>query len=91
MRQFLDDGRIEFGPAQSDDAQLRAEIVSCLARSPWLDARGVEVHVFGGQVRLEGSVPERKTARAIKEIAQRCEGVRGVDERLRVARPGRQR
>jgi osmotically-inducible protein OsmY len=87
MRQFLDDGRIEFGPAQSDDAQLRAEIVSCLARSPWLDARGVEVHVFGGQVRLEGS----KTARAIEEIAQRCEGVRGVDERLRVARPGRQR
>jgi osmotically-inducible protein OsmY len=87
MREFLDDGRIEFGPARSDDAQIRAEILSCLAKSPSLDTRGVDVHVFGGQVRLEGRVPERKTARAIKEIAARCAGVRSVEERLRVARP----
>jgi osmotically-inducible protein OsmY len=47
------------------------------------------VHVFGGQVRLEGRVPERKTARAIKEIAARCAGVRSVDERLQVGRARR--
>jgi osmotically-inducible protein OsmY len=87
MRQLLDDGRIEFRPARRD-AQIRAEILSCLAHSPWLDTRGVHVRVVGGEVRLEGRVPERKTARAIKEIAARCTGVRGIEERLQVARPG---
>lgn len=86
MRQFLDDGGVEFRPAVGD-ARIRAEILSRLAHSPWLDSRGVDVRVSGGDVRLEGRVPERQTARAIKEIAARCDGVRGIDERLRVARP----
>lgn len=89
MREFLDDGRVEFRPAPSDDAQIRAEILSRLKMNPWLDASGVDVHVFGGQVRLEGRVPERKTARAIKEIAARCAGVRSVEERLQVGRARR--
>lgn len=84
MREFLDDGRIEFRPARRD-AQIRADILSCLARAPWVDSGAVEVRVERGEVRLEGSVPERRTARAIREIAAQCAGVRGVAERLRVA------
>jgi osmotically-inducible protein OsmY len=84
MREFLDDGRIEFRPARRD-TQIRADILSCLARAPWVDSRAVEVRVERGEVRLEGSVPERRTARAIREIAAQCAGVRGVAERLRVA------
>ncbi|HSD43649.1 MAG TPA: BON domain-containing protein [Burkholderiales bacterium] len=85
MREFLDDGRIEFRPARRD-AQIRAEILSCLARAPWLDTRGVAVRVERGEVRLEGSVPERRTAQAVREIAARCAGVRSVAAHLRVAR-----
>lgn len=85
MNEFLDDGRVEFRPARRD-AQIRADILSYFARTPWLDTRAVEIHVERGEVRLEGSVPERRTARALKQIAAQCAGVRGVAERLRVAR-----
>ena len=85
MHEFLDDGRIEFRPARRD-AQIRADIVSRLARAPWLDTRAVEVRVERGEVRLEGRVSDRRIARAIKEIAAHCAGVRGVHERLHVAR-----
>jgi len=85
MGEFLDDGRIEFRPARRD-AQIRADILSCLARAPWLDTRGVAVHVERGDVRLEGRVAERRAVRAIREIAARCTGVRSVVEHLRVAR-----
>jgi osmotically-inducible protein OsmY len=85
MREFLDDGRIEFRPGRRD-AQIRADILSCLARTPWLDTRAVEVRVERGEVRLEGRVSERRMVRAIKEIAAHCAGVRGIDARLRVAR-----
>jgi osmotically-inducible protein OsmY len=86
VRAFLDDGRVEFRRARRD-AQIRAEILSCLARTPWLDTRAVDVRVERGEVRLEGRVPERRMAQAIKEIAARCAGVRGIDGRLRIARP----
>ena len=84
MREFLDDGRIEFRPTRRD-AQIRANILSCLAGAPWLDTRAVAVRVERGEVRLVGSVPERRTAQAIREIAARCAGVRNVAEHLRVA------
>jgi len=53
MGEFLDDGRIEFRPARRD-AQIRADILSCLARAPWLDTRGLAVHVERGDVLLDG-------------------------------------
>jgi osmotically-inducible protein OsmY len=92
MREFLDQGRIEFRPAtrrddEADDARIRADILARLAGAPWLDARAVAVRVTGGVVRLEGRVPDRRMARAIKEVAAGCGGVRGVAEHLRVAHP----
>lgn len=93
MREFLDDGQIEFRPtrdspgsarlAHRHDASIHEAIMRALARAPWLDIKGVSVSVQRGEVRLDGVVAQTRTRAALREIAARCPGVRGMDDRLR--------
>jgi osmotically-inducible protein OsmY len=96
MRSFLDDGRIEFRPAKAapgrgprGDASIRAAILEEIGQLPWLDFRRIAVRVDRGEVALEGEVAERGLRFALREIAARCEGVRAVHDRLRIARSAR--
>jgi hypothetical protein len=69
------------------DARLHEDICERLSRSG-LDVSEVSVSVSDGQVTLEGAVAERYVKHAIEDIADDCMGVEGVDNRIRVQRPG---
>lgn len=89
MREFLDDGGVEFRPATAADERwrderTRREVMTRLAHAPWLDAHGVVVRVQGGEVRLEGTVCSARMALAIKDVAASCPGVLAVRDRLRI-------
>lgn len=69
------------------DERVLDDVCERLSRSG-LDVSEVSVRVVGGEVVLEGSVPERGTKYAIENIADSCLGVTDVDNRLRVAQDG---
>ncbi|HWL28276.1 MAG TPA: BON domain-containing protein [Burkholderiaceae bacterium] len=69
------------------DARLQEDICERLSRSG-LDVSEVSVSVSDGQVTLEGSVNERYMKHAIENYADDCMGVEGIDNRIRVERPG---
>jgi osmotically-inducible protein OsmY len=95
MHEFLHGGPTEFRRtpdsstpgsarlAHRHDASIHEAIMRALGRAPWLDVKGVSVSVRRGEVRLDGVVAQTRTRAALREIAARCPGVRGINDRLR--------
>jgi hypothetical protein len=69
------------------DAALRDAIEEELQRDPTLDHRRVSVHVEDGRVALHGGVDTPAESARAEEIARRADGVRSVENDLRVG-PG---
>jgi hypothetical protein len=71
------------GYARSDD-RIREDISERLYHSAHIDSSEVTVNVQGGKVTLEGTVPNRWMRHAIENEADRCAGVRDIDNNIRV-------
>lgn len=68
------------------DERIREDIRERLAGDPGLDAADVAVEVTHGRVSLIGTVADAPTKAAIEARVARCDGVTGVDDRLKVVR-----
>ena len=66
------------------DEQILADVCERMAAHPRLDAREIDVVVASGEVKLEGVVPSRAARRLAEAIADTVNGVRDVDNQLRV-------
>jgi hypothetical protein len=66
------------------DEQILADVCERMAAHPRLDARDIDVVVASGEVKLEGVVPSRVARRLAEAIADTVNGVRDVDNQLRV-------
>ena len=64
------------------DVSVREEVSDRLSDDDELDARGITVTVFRGQVRLEGTVADRHCKRRATRLAAAVTGVREVVNRL---------
>ncbi len=73
---------------QRSDERLKEDISERLMAEPYVDSSDVSVEVKEGKVTLEGTVPERRMKHRIEDIADDCMGVKDIDNRIRVARPG---
>ena len=67
------------------DERIREIVSELLTDHDGVDATEIEVSVSDGDVTLSGSVGSRREKRLAEDIALRCEGVRDVHNRLKVA------
>ena len=70
------------------EAGLAADVRLALLDKLGWDALDVDVDVDGGQARLTGEVDKRATQELAEEVALSVQGVRGVDNRLRLKPQG---
>ncbi len=68
------------------DERIREDVCERLTRHPDIDASGLEIEVSGGAVSVAGTVPDRRTKRAVAALAERVSGVRDVHTTIRVIR-----
>lgn len=66
------------------DAALETEVAGALGRAGTVDATRVSVTTKGGIVILDGLVGSQAEVGMAGEVAGRVEGVKGVDNRLRI-------
>jgi hypothetical protein len=71
------------GYARSDE-RIREDISERLYHNASIDSSEVSVTVSSGKVTLEGTVPQRWMRHAIENEADRCTGVRDIDNNIRV-------
>ena len=71
---------------QRSDERLKEDICERLMNRWDIDSSDVSIEVSGGNVILEGNVPERRMRHAIEDLVDDCYGVRDIDNRLRVQR-----
>ena len=69
--------------------RIREEVCERLSDAGELDASGIEVTVEGGEVTLEGEVPDRASKRLAEDVSDSVRGVRQTHNRLRVRSRGR--
>ena len=69
---------------QRSDDRIREDVSDALERDGELDASDVEVIVAGGEVTLEGTVPDRRSKRRAEDLIEDLPGVKEVHNRLRV-------
>jgi len=70
------------GYARSDE-RIREDICELLSEGH-LDASDIEVVVTGGEVTLSGTVSDRQTKRLAEEITDSAQGVKDIENRLKV-------
>jgi len=70
------------GYARSDE-RIREEICELLSVG-YLDASDIEVVVVDGEVNLSGTVADRRTKRLAEEIVDSAQGVKDIENRLKV-------
>jgi hypothetical protein len=73
---------------QRTDASLHDALCERLARSHDLEVADVSVEVRDGHVTLEGTVADRPMKRAIEDRIDAFPGVRDIDNRIKLMRPG---
>jgi hypothetical protein len=73
-------------PYQRSDQRLREDISVRLMEAPYIDSSDVTVEVWGAQVVLEGTVPDRRMKHAIEDLVDACPGVQDIENRVRVRR-----
>lgn len=66
------------------DERVREGVCEHLSRSG-LDVSDVEVNVKNGEVTLQGTVPDRRTKRAVEDCVEDCAGVKDVENRVKVS------
>jgi osmotically-inducible protein OsmY len=70
--------------AQRSDAHLHEDICEALLHRDDVDSSDVTVAVRGGEVTLDGSVPERRMRYVIEDLAAAHPAVHDVDNRIAV-------
>jgi CBS domain-containing protein len=70
--------------ATVDDATLRARLLETLDQQPWHATLQANIVVSGGIVHLWGLVPTEQQREALRVLAENIEGVRAVEDHLRV-------
>lgn len=70
------------------DERIREDLCDKLSDEGELDASDISVSVAGGEVTLDGHVPDRQAKRRAEDIADRCSGVSHVQNNLRVKNAG---
>lgn len=78
-------GRGPRGYRRSDE-RIQEDVCEALTRHGELDASGIEVEVEDGEVRLRGTVPDRRTKRAAVAVAETVPWVEDVHTELRARR-----
>jgi osmotically-inducible protein OsmY len=68
-----------------DDTTITARVKAALAGDPDVSASRIDVDVDKGRVTLTGTAHSSKEARRAKDLAQRVDGVKSVDNNIRVA------
>ncbi len=83
-----DGGHAGKGPKgwQRSDARILEDVSEALARHPSLDPSDIEVEVDGGEVRLTGTIADRRAKRMAEDVAETVFAVRDVHNHLRIRR-----
>jgi hypothetical protein len=71
---------------QRSDERMKEDISERIMQAMHIDSSDVTVNVVGGQVILEGTVPDRYTKYALEDLADGAPGVQDIDNRIRVRR-----
>lgn len=71
--------------ARSDE-RITEDLNEWLMRDDDIDATDINVSVSNGEVTLEGTVEQRWMKHRIEDLAERCPGVKDVENRIRVKR-----
>lgn len=69
---------------QRSDERIEEEINEMLTRHPSIDASDIEVQVKNGDVTLSGSVPDRRMRHISEDVAEKCMGVKEINNNIRV-------
>ena len=77
-------GRAPKGYTRSDE-RIREDLCERLSEDPRVDASDISVSVQSGLVTLEGSIADRSQKHRVEDIADACNGVCDVYNRLSVA------
>ncbi len=78
-------GKAPKGYTRSDD-RIREDLSDQIWRRSDIDASDVEIVVKNGEVTLVGNVSERRTKRALEDLAEECLGVVDVHNQIKVNR-----
>lgn len=73
---------------QRSDERIREDLCERLTMHGYCDASDVEIAVGNGEVVLTGTVTDRRQKYLAEEMVEDVPGVRVVDNRIRVVRPG---
>lgn len=71
---------------QRSDERMKEDISERIMETTHIDSSDVSVNVVGGQVILEGTVPDRYTKHYLEDLADAAPGVQDIDNRIRVRR-----
>lgn len=66
------------------DERIRENVCDALLEASHVDASGFDVQVNGGEVTLDGTVPDRRMKRDAEDLVERVPGVEQVHNHLRV-------
>jgi hypothetical protein len=69
---------------QRSDERIREDVCDRLAQDDELDASDITVSTSGGEVTLEGSVPDRHSKHRAEDIVDAVSGVSDIHNRLKV-------
>lgn len=70
------------------DERITEDLNEKLAQDDMIDASDITVTVENGEVTLEGTVEQRWLKHRAEDLAERCSGVKDVENRIRVKREG---
>lgn len=73
---------------QRSDSRITEDVSERLSEDRHIDASDIEVSVQGGVVTLKGTVPARYMKHLAEDCADRCFGVKDVENRIRVESSG---
>jgi len=72
---------------QRSDERIREDVSEALYHEGDVDASDIEIEVSSGELTLTGTVASRMEKRHAEEVAERCSGVKDVQNRLRIQSP----
>lgn len=73
--------------SRTSDEGIRGRIVSEMKRQSWAPSHSVQVSVREGAVRLQGTIFDERTRRALRVLAEGVDGVKDVEDLLTCVEP----
>jgi osmotically-inducible protein OsmY len=67
-----------------EDTAITAKVKAALHAEKDVKSRDIDVETFQGKVQIKGTVPDRAQAELAAKVAASVDGVKSVDNRLRV-------